>query len=127
MFGHDWEPAEGTVIDSRITGFTAVGAGSNEMARHEFIVDVRMTDGTMFRTTVEEPRGGKILPPDVGAVVRVEVDHKHQKVRFDESDPSINTKAQWKKMQEAPDSFRQALHEPPGTVSPRFDGDGRPL
>ena len=113
MFGHDWELAQGTVVDSRIIGYTPVSAGYGELARHEFIVDVRKADGSAFRTTVAEPRSGKIVPPKIGATVRVEVDRKTQKVRFDESDPSINTKVLWKKSREAPDSFRQKLAEPP--------------
>ena len=115
MFGHAWEPAEGTVIDSRITGYTPVGPGYNESPMHEFMVDVTLADGTCFRTTIQEPRNGKILPPKVGAVVKVQVDTKHQKVRFDESDPSINTKAQAKQLRDGPDSFRENQTRPPGT------------
>ena len=114
MFGHGWEPAEGTIVDSRITGYTPVGPGFNESPVHEFIVDVTLTDATSFRTTIEEPRNGKILPPEVGAVVKVQVD-KHRKVRFDESDPTINTKAQAKMLRDGPDSFRENQAQPPGT------------
>jgi hypothetical protein len=56
-----------------------------------------------------------MLPPNVGAVVRVEVDPKTQKVRFDESDPSVNTKAQLKRMNERSDSFNETLAAPPDT------------
>jgi hypothetical protein len=118
MFGHDWESAQGTIIASRIKGFRVIGAGSGETPLHEFVVDVKKADGTTFRTTVEEPRSGKILPPDIGATVGVQVNHKDQSVRFDESDPSINTKVQWKKMHDAPDSFRAALEQAPGTPAP---------
>lgn len=99
----------------RITGYQPVGVGFNESPLHEFIVDVRKKDGTSFRTTIEESRSGKTLPPKVGAVVQVEVDPKTQKVRFDESDPSINTKAQLKKMNERSDSFKETLAAPPDT------------
>jgi hypothetical protein len=115
MFGHDWKPAEGTIVDSRITKFTPDGPGWDETPLHEFVVDVRMPDGTEFRTTVEEPRNGKVMPPKIGAIVQVQVDAKSQQVRFDEHDPTINTKVQWKKMHEAPDSFNEALRQPPGT------------
>jgi hypothetical protein len=122
MFGHDWEPAQGTVIDQRIKGFTEAGPGFDPVSLHEFVVDVRLPDGTQFRTLVEEPRSGKIVPPPTGAVVRVQVDRKNQKVRFDTSDPTVNTNAVWKKVHEAPDSFRDALTQPPGTPPP---GSGR--
>jgi hypothetical protein len=115
MFGHGWESAEGTIVDRRIVKFTPVGPGWDELPLYEFIVDIRMPDGSEFRTTMEEPHDGKVMPPEIGAVVRVLVEAKSQQVRFDEHDPTINTKVQWKKMREAPDSFADTLHQPPGT------------
>jgi hypothetical protein len=56
MFGHGWEHAEGTIIDSRIVKFVPVGPGFNESAVHEYVVEVRLTDGETFRTTVEQGR-----------------------------------------------------------------------
>jgi hypothetical protein len=113
MFGHNWEPAEGTIVDSRITRYVPIGQGFNEMPVHEFIVDVRPADGQVFRTTIEEPTG-KVVPPDVGDVVRVEVDSKNKKVRFDEDDPKLNVRAQAAALKQAADDrFNTELGQGP--------------
>ena len=118
MFGHDWEQAQGTVVDSRITGYTPVGPGYNEVPRHEFVVDVRRQDGTTFRTTIEEPRNGKMVAPDPGTVVRVQIDRKGR-VRFDESDPAVSTDAVLQQLSDrGTDAFRDELAQPPGTPAP---------
>lgn len=66
-------------------------------AQHTFGHDRELAEGT-----ISDPRMTRFVPVGPGAVVRVQVHRKDQKARFDESDPTINTKIQWKKMHEAP-------------------------
>jgi hypothetical protein len=116
MLGHHWEPAEGTIVDRRITRYVPVGPGNNELPLHEFVVDVRQADGQAFRVTIEE-KAGKIVPPDVGAVVKVEVDPKSRKVRFDENDPQLNVRAVVQGQRQAEqDRFATELKQPPTTT-----------
>ena len=82
----------------------------------EYAVDVRTNDGEVFRARVDEPRVAMdFLPPSVGAVVRVEVDAKSRKVRFDKDDPALSQKAA--KRQRAAD-FDAALGSPPDDDRP---------
>jgi hypothetical protein len=64
------------------------------------------------------------MPPKIGAVVQVQVDDKSQKVRLDEHDPTINTKVQWKKMHEAPDSFTEELRFDKAAAAVRLRASG---
>ena len=51
MFGADWQPAEGTVIDVRFSG----QHGTNQVhGEPHFVMDVRPSDGEPFRTEVDE-------------------------------------------------------------------------
>ena len=114
MLGHHWEPAEGTIVDRRITRHVPVGPGNNELRLYEFVVDVRQADGHAFRVTIEE-HAGKIVPPDVGATVKV--DSKSHQARFDEHDPQLNVKAVWESQKQAEkDRFAAELGEPPATT-----------
>jgi hypothetical protein len=116
MLGHHWEPAEGAIVDSRITRYVPVGPGNNEMLLHEFVVDVRQADEPAFRVTIEEP-AGKVVPPDVGATVKVEVDPKSRQVRFDEHDPQLKVEAVWQAQKQAEkDRFAAELNQPPTTT-----------
>jgi hypothetical protein len=105
-----------TIVDSRITRYVPVGPGNNELPLHEFVVEVRPADGQAFRTTIKE-HAGKILPPGVGDVVRVEIDSKNREVRFDADDPKLNVDAVLRSQRQAErDRFDRELEQPPGTT-----------
>jgi hypothetical protein len=70
VFGHKWEPAEGTIV-SRENGPAGPG----------YVVDVRKSGGARLRAQVEAPAAmGSELPR--GTAVRVEVNAKTGDVRF---------------------------------------------
>ena len=51
MFGHNWQPGEGTVVDIRYSG----EHGTNRVqAEPHFLMDVTPSSGEPFRTEVDE-------------------------------------------------------------------------
>jgi hypothetical protein len=100
VFGHGWERAEGTIIDSRITKFIPVGPGMNELPIHEFVVDVCLQSGEVFRATVAESTRHAIAPVEIGDVVGFKVDPKTREVTFDYRDPRLDVDAALRKMKE---------------------------
>jgi Short C-terminal domain len=67
VFGHKWEPAEGTVVEYR-------------QAEHVYVMDVRKANGQVERATVKETAG---LPLPAGTTVRLEVNPKTGETRID--------------------------------------------
>jgi len=57
MLGHDWQPAQATVIATRPLGNWShgVGAYGGDITPHEYVVDVRPPGEPMFRATFHEP------------------------------------------------------------------------
>ena len=109
MFGRHWVAARGTVVAKR----TVSTSGDGMVTIPEFVVDVRMPDGELFRAKVEEPRiATDFKDPSVGDEVSVEVETKHRKVRFDKDDPALSWKAYKKSLKS---SFEQTLAAPAGT------------
>jgi hypothetical protein len=105
MFGADWQPAEGTVIDVRFSG----QHGTNQVhGEPHFLMDVRPSDGEPFRTEVDElPLMFSFRPPAIGAVVNLECDPHRKKARFIRSDPAINKKTA---EQQAEAEYQTELH-----------------
>lgn len=94
MFGSKhWEPATGTVIDSRVDKVKVYDNAGTSTTR-EFVVEVTTAGGEVFRSAVKTPRNaGDFKDPRIGAAVKVEFDPKSRKVRFDKSDESLSMKA----------------------------------
>ena len=108
MFGHHWEKARGTVIDSRAKSTS----GDGMVTIREYIVDVDLAEGRRIRALVQEPRlAMDFWPPSRGDVVRVEVDTKNDEVRFDKSDPQLSSKARRKSREQG---FTATLAQDPG-------------
>lgn len=82
MFGRDWQPAEGTLVDIRVSRF---GPGDNSPIIRHFVMDVRPSSGEPFRAEVREPlmtSGSFPAPTIIGEVVSLECDPKRKKARF---------------------------------------------
>ena len=79
MFGHKWEPAEGTIVEVR-PAETAFGRASGHGLGPVYAVDVRQANGEVVRATVTGPAGP---PLAVGTTVRLEVNAKSGEARFD--------------------------------------------
>lgn len=112
MFGHHWEKARGTIVDTRVK----TTSGDGLVTIREYIVDVTLADGRLVRALVQEPRiATNFWAPSRGDVVGVEVDSKNDHVRFDKSDPQLHPKTH----RAARDGqFTALLAQPPGTGSP---------
>ena len=113
MFGRNWEPAEGVVIDKRMG--KVKGSGDSAFATMDFIVDVRTSAGDFFRAEVDQPRWSDFWPPKVGQAVKVEVESKSRKVRFAKDDNTISFAAF---QQQQSSSFDAQLAAPAGTPAP---------
>src|SRR5450755_2491669 len=86
VFGHKWEPARGTIVESRIEQATVAGESVRRQVR-VYVVDVREARGEALRATVQSPYGVSTeLSP--GVTVKLEVNAKTGEVRFDPSGPA---------------------------------------
>lgn len=82
MFGHNWEPGEGTLVEVRSKH---LGPGDNSAVVRYYLMDIKSESGEAFRTEVREPlmtSGSFVGPTIVGEVVKLECDPKRQKARF---------------------------------------------
>jgi len=117
MFGHDWEKADGTIVDARIKHDYHQ---ANNTPVWEFIIDVRPVGQPdaqpTMRAEVRSPHGDEgFWPPSPGDKVTVEVS-KDGKVRFDRHDPRISYHERMKQdKKRSDDAFAAELQEPPGT------------
>lgn len=88
MFGHSWQKGEATIVKVHSKRTT----GSGMVTIHEYLADVRPADGPTFRTVIQEPNICiDFAPPYTGSTVNVLI--KGDKVKFDQDDPRISSKA----------------------------------
>lgn len=86
MFGHDLEPADGTIVDI-YDPTSNINAGTSKA---RYLIDVRPQHGDMFRMEIGLPHfSTDFRPPGVGQVVKMKCDVKHQTAHFDKSDPGL--------------------------------------
>lgn len=89
MFGHKWESARGTIVESRVEAIDGAQGGEQ---RRIYVVDVRHSNGEMLRATVQSPHDPSTeLSP--GVTIRLEVNAKTAEVRFDPSQPAPTSHA----------------------------------
>src|SRR3954463_2774116 len=123
MFGHDWEPAQATIVATHIKSTSGDGTTDTR----EFAADVVPASGIPFRALIQEPTiATDFWPPSVGDVLKVHADVKRQKAKFDKSDPKISYKA-WKKGDAT--RFEETLAAPPPapTARPQVDDTAQRL
>jgi hypothetical protein len=76
-----------TVVEKRLTQAEYRDEGN----RYEYVVDVEIPGKPSFRTTMRDPAAVRgYFPPGPGQRVRVMVDVKRQKAKFDRSDPGLD-------------------------------------
>ncbi|MCW2747307.1 MAG: hypothetical protein JWP10_449 [Nocardioidaceae bacterium] len=95
MFGKNWQPGTGKVLDSRVKKVSVTEHG-NAITR-EFVVEVKPSEGAVFRAEVPEGRYADFWHPKIGQSVKVEIDPKSGKVRFDKSDLGLSFKEHQRK------------------------------
>jgi hypothetical protein len=112
VFGHDWEPGTAKIVAVHIKSTT----GDGLVSIREFAADVTPTSGApTFRALIQEPRiATDFWAPGEGDIVRVQVDVRRTKARFDKDDPKLSAKAQ---EQSADAQFEATLHDPPAATS----------
>jgi hypothetical protein len=111
MFGHDWEPAQATIVATHIKNTS----GDGTTVTREYAADVVPASGVPFRALIQEPAiATNFWPPSIGDVLRVHADVKRQKAKFDKSDPKISYKA-WKKGEAT--RFEETLTAPPAAAA----------
>jgi hypothetical protein len=92
MFRHNWEPAEGTIIDRREK---REGATGSDASLQRWLVEVKPQTGQPFRVELGIPGwGSNFKGPMVGQVVQVLCNPAHTKARFDTSDPQLSYEAE---------------------------------
>ena len=109
MLGHHWEKAEATVV-ARTVRVQPAG----RRPHYDFIVDVRPGSGPPLRVTMHDGPAGDFDDPQVGDVLGVLYDPKHQHVKWDYSDPWLLDSAAERRV--ADDAFAAAAGAPPGTL-----------
>ncbi|HUZ27086.1 MAG TPA: hypothetical protein VMV07_25335 [Streptosporangiaceae bacterium] len=125
MFGHEWEPARGTIVESRIEQTTVAGEPGLHQVR-VYVVDVRKPHGAPLRATVQSPHGASTeLAP--GMTVRLEINSRAGEVRFDPGPPAGSVGFS---SPDAPSTFVPATPVTPATPAATFsspaDSFGRP-
>jgi hypothetical protein len=114
VFGHDWEPAQATIVATHVKGTSGDGA----VTVKEFAADVVPASGAPFRALIPEPRiATDFWPPSIGDVVKVHADVARRKAKFDKSDPRISYKAH-KRGDDAQFKATLAQPAPPGAAAP---------
>jgi hypothetical protein len=107
VFKHNWETAEGTVIDLRFPEHhtTSDGHGSAE----RFVVEVRPQSGEPFRVELGfAGLTGDFKAPATGQVVKMKCNPEHTKAEWDtDADPNLSWKAEERARKER---FEQELH-----------------
>jgi Short C-terminal domain len=124
VLGHHWEPGEATIIAAEEEH--DFSRWPDDASARTYVVDVRPAAGTSaFRTQVRRSyRYRDAMTPErglrAGEVIAVSCDPKHQKAKFDESDPRLYKDGQVPgKGHRSPSpsevAFEAAAAAPPGT------------
>jgi hypothetical protein len=110
MFGSDWEPATATIVAKKFH------ESGDTTGTWEYVADVTTASGAMFRARLKQPMlMSHVIRLEVGAVVTVLADVKHQHAKFDKSDPKVSAADVHRVNKSA---FDEALRQPPGTPPP---------
>ena len=119
MFGHHWQPAEGTLVDIRVS---RSGSGAKALIVEHFLMDVRPSSGEPFRTEVREPlMSSSFVAPSVpDDVVKLKCDPARKKARFDVGDESADKEAA---VQAEADRYAAELDAEVGTAAAGTEGE----
>ena len=110
MFGSEWEPATATIVAKKFH------ESGDTTGTWEYVADVTTASGSVFRARLKQPMlMSHVIRLDVGAVIDVLADVKHQHAKFDKSDPQVTAADAHRANR---DRFDEALHQPPGTPPP---------
>jgi hypothetical protein len=115
VFGRDWEGGTAVIVARRNTVHQVASAPI-----YEYVADITPDSrGAAFRATIESPTiidHSKFQPPDVGDSVRVKINPKSMKVKFDKSDLTLDATSA---ARAARAEFESLVDLPPGAASAR--------
>jgi hypothetical protein len=97
LFGKEWEPATGILIDTRYGGKHGDWSGNASRtvnSVHYLMEATPDSGGEPFRCECEEPPLIRFQAPPPGRKVRMECIPSKRKAKFDRHDPAISQKAQ---------------------------------
>ncbi len=90
MFGHQWEPAEGTCIDIRVKPH-----GNPNTDNRRWLMEVHCGDAEPFRVELGFPGfHGSFKGPERGHTCRMQADVKRQEAKWDLDDPALSWKTE---------------------------------
>ncbi|MFL5822673.1 MAG: hypothetical protein ACJ764_04450 [Solirubrobacteraceae bacterium] len=106
MFGRTWEPATARIVAKTFK------EGGERSGVWEYVADITPSSGAPFRTTLHQPHlMNHVVWLQEGEVVRALADVRHQRAKFDRSDPRVTGKDK----PSDKEAFETALNEPPGS------------
>jgi hypothetical protein len=122
MFGHDWQPAEGTIV---AVHYSEAGNAAKTVNAVNYLVDVRPDSGSEpFRTEVEPPTLMLSFKfPHEGQVCRMEADVERKKARFDRTDPALSKKTDERAADAAYQALKNQRPDPPQPASDAGNAD----
>lgn len=114
MFGSGWEPATARIVAKK---FRESGDRSGVW---EYVADITPASGEVFRATLKQPPFmSHVVSLPEGAEVSVLADLRHQRAKFDRSDPRVSGKdGKGDPYRSDKARFDQALRQPPRTPPP---------
>lgn len=122
MFGEEWEPAEGELIDVRYGGKHGDWSGNNSVTANSvhYLMEVRPLSGAEpFRCECEPPSMMlSFQSPPFGTPVKMECVPAKKKARFDRNDPAISKRAAEKEHRAAYEAQLHADISDPGRHRP---------
>lgn len=122
MFGEEWEPAEGELIDIRYGGKHGDWSGNGSVTANSvhYLMEVRPLSGTEpFRCECEPPSLMlSFKSPPFGVLVKMECVPSKKKARFDRNDPAISKKDAGKQQRAAYEAELRADISDPGRHRP---------
>ncbi len=89
MFGRNWQASTGVVLESRVKS-ASVSEHAGSTVNREFVVAVAMPGGSTQNVVVQQGNYADFWAPKNGQNVKVEVEVKSGKVRFDKSDEGLS-------------------------------------
>jgi hypothetical protein len=78
MFGRDWQPVSGTVVEKQSHRGNYVSMGPETSPSYTYVVEARLPDGHLMRQEMGDSIGARQLALAVGASVSLLVDGKHR-------------------------------------------------
>src|SRR4051794_39857108 len=103
MFGRNWQATTGVVLDSRVKS-ASVSEHSGSTVNREFVVAVAMPGGATENLVVPQGNYSDFWAPKNGQSVKIEVEAKSGRARFDRADQGLSFAAHERRQRDDFDS-----------------------